>query len=111
MVTWLLRSVYYLCYPGIWNKVLLQRTKLQNLLNVFDRLAEKKAAIGYTYQDSTPAPDKKEEEEEENDDDILSDDEVDLDMAIDIEQLTNDQIEGLNACAMTYGMGNTDYFE
>ena len=88
----------------------LQRTNVQYLFNIIDRLAEKKAAIGYTYQDSTPAPDKK-EEEEENDDDILSDDEVDLDMAIDIEQLTNDQIEGLNACAMTYGMGNTDYFE
>ena len=87
---------------------MLQRTNVQYLFDVFDRLAEKKAAIGYTYQDSTPAPEKK---EEENDDDILSDDEVDLDMAIDIEQLTNDQIEGLNACAMTYGMGNTDYFE
>ena len=89
---------------------MLQRTNVQYLFDVFDRHAEKKAAISYTYQDSTPAPEKK-EEEEENDDDILSDDEVDLDMAIDIEQLTNDQIEGLNACAMTYGMGNTDYFE
>ncbi len=78
-----------------------------------DRLAEKKAAIGYTYEDSTSGAvaDKKDEDDDENDDDILSDDEVDLDMAIDIEQLTNDQIEGLNACAMTYGMGNTDYFE
>ena len=75
-----------------------------------NRLAEKKAAIGYTYEDNTPTTEKN-EAEDENDDDILSDDEVDLDMAIDIEQLTNDQIEGLNACAMTYGMGNTDYFE
>ena len=99
-----------MCQSDFSNQVLLQRTNVQYLFDVFDRLAEKKAAIGYTYQDSTPAPEKK-EEEEENDDDILSDDEVDLDMAIDIEQLTNDQIEGLNACAMTYGMGNTDYFE
>ena len=100
-----------MCQSDFSNQVFLQRTNVQYLFDVFDRLAEKKAAIGYTYQDSTPAPEKKEEEEEENDDDILSDDEVDLDMAIDIEQLTNDQIEGLNACAMTYGMGNTDYFE
>ena len=99
-----------MCQSDLSNQVLLQRTNVQYLFDVFDRHAEKKAAIGYTYQDSTPAPEKK-EEEEENDDDILSDDEVDLDMAIDIEQLTNDQIEGLNACAMTYGMGNTDYFE
>ena len=99
-----------MCQSDFSNQVLLQRTNVQYLFDVFDRLAEKKAAIGYTYQDSTPAPEKK-EEEEVNDDDILSDDEVDLDMAIDIEQLTNDQVEGLNACAMTYGMGNTDYFE
>jgi hypothetical protein len=34
------------------------------------RLAEKKAAIGYTYEDSTPAMDKKEEESDDEDSDL-----------------------------------------
>ena len=45
------------------------------------RSADKKAAIGYTYEDSTPVKpeeNKEEEEEEEDDDDILSGDELDL---------------------------------
>ena len=43
------------------------------------RLAEKKAAIGYTYEDSTPAKEGNGTNDEDvDDDDILSDDEVDL---------------------------------
>ena len=45
------------------------------------RLSKDKAAIGYTYEDSTPAAEvqpEPEEEEEEEEQDILSDDEVDL---------------------------------
>ena len=47
-----------------------------------NRLSKDKAAIGFVYEDSTPAPAPEpsilNEEEEEEEPDILSDDEVDL---------------------------------
>ena len=42
------------------------------------RLSDKKAAIGYTYEDSTPAVEKKEEEEESEEDSDLDVETVDL---------------------------------
>lgn len=42
------------------------------------RLSDKKAAIGYTYEDSTPAVEKKEEEEESDEDSDLDVETVDL---------------------------------
>ncbi|GFN97701.1 clk4-associating serine/arginine rich protein [Plakobranchus ocellatus] len=71
--------------------------------------ADKKAAIGFVYEDSTPA--KKEEkddedEEEESDDDIET---ADLDVTIDIDDLTPDQVRELNGCASHYGMKGDDF--
>uniref|UniRef100_K1PYS1 Splicing factor, arginine/serine-rich 16 n=1 Tax=Magallana gigas TaxID=29159 RepID=K1PYS1_MAGGI len=72
------------------------------------KLAEKKAAIGYTYEDSTPVGEKKEEEEsdEESDLDVET---VDLDVTLDIDTLTNEQKVLLNQCAQTYGMKDEDF--
>lgn len=72
------------------------------------KLAEKKAAIGYTYEDSTPMGEKKEEEEsdEESDLDVET---VDLDVTLDIDTLTNEQKVLLNQCAQTYGMKDEDF--
>ena len=53
------------------------------LIGVY-RNSENKAAIGYTYEDSTPAPETTNDAVaailKDDDDDILSDDEVDLGM-------------------------------
>lgn len=72
------------------------------------KLAEKKAAIGYTYEDSTPVGEKKEEEEsdEESDLDVET---VDLDVTLDIDTLTTEQKGLLNQCAQTYGMKDEDF--
>ncbi|KAK2182074.1 hypothetical protein NP493_368g02046 [Ridgeia piscesae] len=75
---------------------------------------DKKAAIGYTYEDSTPAPtnsetdllEKEEEEAEES-----SDEEIDLDIAFDVDDLTTEQSDQLNLCARDYGMKGDDYLE
>ena len=80
------------------------------------RFAEKKAAIGFTYEDSTPAPPPPPEEEEAAGDDDedgsdFSDDEVDLDAVFDIDKLTTEQTEALNLCGTEYGMMGTDFFE
>ena len=81
----------------------------------FPRFSEKKAAIGFTYEDSTPAspppsPTVEQEEENENDSE-LSDDEVDLDAVFDIDNLTTEQTDALNVCGRDYGMAVTDFFE
>ena len=58
-----------------------------NLLNLQSRVSDKKAAIGFNYdeegdgatnEEKEEEEEEKEEEEEEDDDDILSDDEIDL---------------------------------
>lgn len=71
------------------------------------RLAEKKAAIGYTYEDSTPAKEEKPTEEEEEEE--SSDEEMDLDNILDLDNLTGEQIDLLNKMAENYGMEGNDY--
>ena len=83
-------------------------------MTFFPRNADKKAAIGFTYEDSTPAGgagDGNNEEEDDDDDSVLSYDEVDLDAVFDIDKLTTDQTTALNYCAKDYGMAETDFFE
>ena len=77
------------------------------------RNSDKKAAIGFTYEDSTPAPQSESMKKEEDDDDdsLLSDDEVDLDAVFDIDKLTTEQTKALNLCSEDFGMVDTDFFE
>jgi len=73
------------------------------------RNADKKAAIGFVYEDSTPIEEKKEEEseeEEESDEDIET---VDLDVTIDVDTLTPDQSREINLYATQYGMKSDDF--
>ncbi|CAN8000314.1 unnamed protein product, partial [Ixodes hexagonus] len=75
------------------------------------KLAEKKAAIGYVYEDSTPMPSTstsgQNEEEEEEDKEDLSD--IDLDITVDVNELTDDQAREMNANSVLYGMEDTDF--
>ncbi|XP_046652107.1 CLK4-associating serine/arginine rich protein-like isoform X1 [Daphnia pulicaria] len=79
-------------------------------------LAPKKAAIGFTYDDSTPSssaaastshnipvvpPEATEEEE--------SDSDIDLDLSIAVDKLTTEQMHEVNKCALHYGLGRQDF--
>ncbi|XP_055878569.1 CLK4-associating serine/arginine rich protein-like [Biomphalaria glabrata] len=71
--------------------------------------ADKKAAIGFVYEDSTPA-DKGdgniESENEESEEDLET---ADLDVTIDVDSLTPDQRKEVNLCATQYGMKDDDF--
>ncbi|KAM5146962.1 CLK4-associating serine/arginine rich protein isoform 1-T1 [Mantella aurantiaca] len=79
------------------------------------KLSEKKATIGYTYEDSTVAelgesPEKG--EDEDSDDESKSDeDEVipDIDVEVDVDEVTEEQVSDLNRQATTYGMAEGDF--
>ncbi|XP_063287784.1 CLK4-associating serine/arginine rich protein isoform X1 [Pelobates fuscus] len=79
------------------------------------KLSEKKASIGYTYEDSTVAdlgdsPEKG--EDEDSDDESKSDeDEVipDIDVEVDVDDITEEQVADLNKQATTYGMADGDF--
>ncbi|EEC01012.1 splicing factor, arginine/serine-rich, putative [Ixodes scapularis] len=75
------------------------------------KLAEKKAAIGYVYEDSTPVTSTsaagQNEDEEEEDKEDLSD--IDLDITIDVNELNDDQAREMNANSVLYGMEDTDF--
>uniref|UniRef100_A0A1E1X4U9 Putative splicing factor arginine/serine-rich n=1 Tax=Amblyomma aureolatum TaxID=187763 RepID=A0A1E1X4U9_9ACAR len=75
------------------------------------KLAEKKVAIGYVYEDSTPTPstsfNQNEEQEEEEEKEDLSD--IDLDVTVDVNQLNVDQAREMNDHSHTYGMEATDF--
>lgn len=79
-------------------------------------LAPKKAAIGFTYEDSTPplsstsssallAPVVPAEATEEDD----SDSDIDLDLTIAVDKLTTEQMHEVNKCAMRFGLGRQDF--
>lgn len=72
------------------------------------KLAEKKAAIGFTYEDNnTACPAIKEEEEDDSSDTDVET--ADLDVTLDVDALTPDQLKMLNQCAQQYGMRDDDY--
>lgn len=77
------------------------------------KLSDKKAAIGYIYEDSTIEPplaqlgtDDKSSSEDEKDDD-LSD--IDLDVAVDVTELTREQCAEMNEQSLKYGMVDDDF--
>ncbi|PIK55394.1 putative CLK4-associating serine/arginine rich protein isoform X2 [Apostichopus japonicus] len=75
------------------------------------KLETKKAAIGFTYEDSTPhepesKQDKWEEEESEESDSSLSD--IDLDVEIEVAELTDEQKQQVNVMGERFGMGKTN---
>lgn len=73
------------------------------------KVADKKAAIGYTYTDSTPAAEK--EGSDADEDEESSDEEIDLDNILDIDALTEEQEQVLNTISVEYGMKGMDYSE
>ncbi|XP_043927021.1 CLK4-associating serine/arginine rich protein isoform X2 [Protopterus annectens] len=79
------------------------------------KLADKKASIGYTYEDSTVGEaDKSIErgEEEVSDEDSNSDGfEVipDIDVEVDVDELNEEQTGDLNKLATSYGMADGDF--
>ncbi|XP_060554754.1 CLK4-associating serine/arginine rich protein-like [Ruditapes philippinarum] len=76
-----------------------------------NKLRDKKAAIGYTYDDSTEDKqneDDSEDSESEEEEDIET---LDLDIVVDVDTLNEDQIQQFNVCGTAYGMGKQDYIK
>ncbi|NXF41516.1 CLASR protein, partial [Nyctibius bracteatus] len=80
------------------------------------KLAEKKASIGYTYEDSTVAElenslEKQGEEEDSEEDSNTDEDEVipDIDVEVDVDELSQEQVAELNKQATAYGMAEGDF--
>ncbi|XP_052528684.1 CLK4-associating serine/arginine rich protein-like [Tympanuchus pallidicinctus] len=80
------------------------------------RLAEKKASIGYTYEDSTVAElenaaEKRGDDEESEEESNTDEDEVipDSDMEVDVDELNQEQVADLNKQVTTYGMAEGDF--
>ncbi|XP_018417029.1 PREDICTED: CLK4-associating serine/arginine rich protein isoform X2 [Nanorana parkeri] len=80
------------------------------------KLAEKKATIGYTYDDSTIAelgdsPEKLDDEDSDDDESKSDEDEVipDIDVEVDVDEITEEQVSDLNRQATTYGMAEGDF--
>ncbi|XP_052273610.1 CLK4-associating serine/arginine rich protein-like isoform X2 [Dreissena polymorpha] len=73
------------------------------------KLKDKKAAIAYKYEDSTDqkaGTDSEGSESEEEDIETF-----DLDVVLDVNNLTEEQITQLNVCGTQFGMGNKDYIK
>ncbi|XP_015282745.1 PREDICTED: CLK4-associating serine/arginine rich protein isoform X4 [Gekko japonicus] len=80
------------------------------------KLAEKKASIGYTYEDSTVAelenpPEKRTDDDDSEEDSNTDEDEVipDIDVEVDVDELNQEQVADLNKQATTYGMAEGDF--
>ncbi|XP_030826648.1 CLK4-associating serine/arginine rich protein [Camarhynchus parvulus] len=81
------------------------------------KLAEKKASIGYTYEDSTVEElenslEKRAGDDEDSEEDSNTDeDEVipDIDVEVDVDELNQEQVADLNKQATTYGMAEGDF--
>lgn len=76
-----------------------------------NKLKDKKAAIGFTYEDSTPGDGKganksDDDSDEDSDEDVET---VDLDITLDVDTLTKEQMLQLNLCGVQFGMGKDDY--
>ncbi|KAJ0063788.1 hypothetical protein NL108_006750, partial [Boleophthalmus pectinirostris] len=79
----------------------------------FFRLTEKKASIGYIYEDSTvtqpePQPDK-EEDDSENSESEEDEGIPDIDVEVDVDELNEEQLLDLNKIATPYGMAEGDF--
>uniref|UniRef100_A0A673J6M1 CLK4-associating serine/arginine rich protein-like n=1 Tax=Sinocyclocheilus rhinocerous TaxID=307959 RepID=A0A673J6M1_9TELE len=78
------------------------------------KLAEKKAQIGYTYEDSTVTePDEQMEKgnEDDSENSESEEDEVipDIDVEVDVDELNPEQVTEINKMATTYGMADGDF--
>uniref|UniRef100_A0AAY4E8F2 Suppressor of white apricot N-terminal domain-containing protein n=1 Tax=Denticeps clupeoides TaxID=299321 RepID=A0AAY4E8F2_9TELE len=78
------------------------------------KLAEKKATIGYTYEDSTvtePDPQSEKGEDDDSDNSESEEDEgiPDIDVEVDVDELNQEQIMDLNKMATPYGMADGDF--
>lgn len=79
------------------------------------KLSEKKASIGYTYEDSTVTEIEnlleKDEEDDSEEDSNSDEDEVipDIDVEVDVDDITQEQVSDLNKQATTYGMAEGDF--
>uniref|UniRef100_T1IQN1 Suppressor of white apricot N-terminal domain-containing protein n=1 Tax=Strigamia maritima TaxID=126957 RepID=T1IQN1_STRMM len=71
------------------------------------KLADKKVAIAYTYEDSTPQASTANNNEDEEKKDEDSD--IDLDVTINVEDLTQEQSKEMNELSFKYGMFNDDF--
>lgn len=79
------------------------------------KLAEKKASIGYTYEDCSVTTEEQPEErdgefDEDSDEKSDSDEEIpDIDVEVDVDELNTEQTLELNKLATTYGMSEGDF--
>uniref|UniRef100_A0A665UEK3 CLK4-associating serine/arginine rich protein n=1 Tax=Echeneis naucrates TaxID=173247 RepID=A0A665UEK3_ECHNA len=77
------------------------------------KLAEKKATIGYTYEDSTVTePDPQSDKDEENSENSESEEDEgipDIDVEVDVDELNQEQVLDLNKMATPYGMAEGDF--
>lgn len=78
------------------------------------KLAEKKATIGYTYEDSTvtepdPLLSDKGEEDSENSESEGDEGIPDIDVEVDVDELNQEQVLDLNKMATPYGMAEGDF--
>uniref|UniRef100_A0A8C1JK38 CLK4-associating serine/arginine rich protein n=1 Tax=Cyprinus carpio TaxID=7962 RepID=A0A8C1JK38_CYPCA len=78
------------------------------------KLAEKKAQIGYTYEDTTVTePDEQMEKgnEDDSENSESEEDEVipDIDVEVDVDELNPEQVTEINKMATTYGMADGDF--
>ncbi|KAG5837214.1 hypothetical protein ANANG_G00236950 [Anguilla anguilla] len=78
------------------------------------KLAEKKASIGYTYEDSTVTEadgqsDKGEDEDSENSESEEDEGIPDIDVEVDVDELNQEQVLDLNKMATPYGMAEGDF--
>uniref|UniRef100_A0A671RP71 CLK4-associating serine/arginine rich protein-like n=1 Tax=Sinocyclocheilus anshuiensis TaxID=1608454 RepID=A0A671RP71_9TELE len=78
------------------------------------KLAEKKAQIGYTYEDTTVTePDEQMEKgnEDDSENSESEEDEVipDIDVEVDVDELNPEQVTEINKMATTYGMADEDF--
>ncbi|CAG5119808.1 unnamed protein product [Candidula unifasciata] len=73
--------------------------------------ADKKAAIGYVYEGTPQVTDKALDNEDSDGEESLEEDieTADLDVTIDVDVLTPDQMREVNLCAAQYGMKDDDF--
>lgn len=77
------------------------------------KLAEKKATIGYTYEDSTVTqPEPQSDKDEDNSENSESEEDEgipDIDVEVDVDELNQEQVIDLNKIATPYGMAEGDF--
>uniref|UniRef100_H3CQL7 CLK4-associating serine/arginine rich protein n=1 Tax=Tetraodon nigroviridis TaxID=99883 RepID=H3CQL7_TETNG len=77
------------------------------------KLAEKRAAIGYTYEDGLVAePEPQSDKEEDNSENSESEEDEgipDIDVEVDVDELNQEQVLDINKMAASYGMAEGDF--